>query len=86
VKLNSALKKTGTDLQIGMLMCHSSGAVTGMEGTCLSPTIWSPLFLPRCIIKKTVMDPWPAPIKIVKITDVLPVTRKDLAGTSIRLQ
>jgi len=36
------------------------------------------MFLHQCIIKKPVMDPWPAPIKIVKITDVLSMTRKDL--------
>ena len=78
MKLNSALKYTDTDLQIGMETRHSSGVVTGMEGTCVSPTIWSQMFLHQCIIKKPVMDPWPAPIKIVKITDVLSMTRKDL--------
>jgi len=61
VKLNSALQNADTDLQIGMQTHHSSDAVTGMAGTCWSPTIWSQMSLHRCIIKKTVMVPWPAP-------------------------
>jgi len=61
VQLNSAIKNKGTDLQISMQTCHSSGAITGMEGTCWSPTIWSQMSLHWCIIKKTVMYPWPAP-------------------------
>jgi hypothetical protein len=61
VKLNSALKNTNTDLQTRMKTQHSSGAITGMEGTCCSPTSWSQMPPHRCIIKKTVMDPWPAP-------------------------
>jgi len=49
VKINSALQNTDTDLQIGMQTCHSSGAITGMEGTCWSPTIWSQMYLHRCV-------------------------------------
>jgi hypothetical protein len=41
--------------------CHSSGAITGMEGTCWSHTIWSQMSQYRCIINKNVMDPWQAP-------------------------
>jgi len=40
---------------------QSSGAITGMEGTCWSPTIWSQMSLHRRILKKTVIDPGPAP-------------------------
>ena len=58
VNLNSALKNTDTDLQIGMQTHCSSGVTTGMVGTCWSPTIHN---LHRCIIKKMVMDLWPAP-------------------------
>jgi len=39
VKLNSALKDTDTDLLIGTQTCHNSRAITGIAGTCWSPSI-----------------------------------------------
>jgi len=60
MKLNSALQNADTDLRIGMQTHHSSGAITGLEGTCWSATIWSQMSLHQRVRKKTVMDPWPA--------------------------
>jgi len=61
VKLNSALKDTGTDLLIGTQACHSSHAITGIEGTRWSPSIWCRKPLHPYMPQKNVTDPWPAP-------------------------
>jgi hypothetical protein len=82
VKLNSALKDTDTDLVMGTQARLSSRAITGIEGTCWSPSIWCPKPLHPYIPQKNVMDPWPAPYQTVMITDVLLMTRNHLAATS----
>jgi len=61
VKLNSALKDTDTDLLIGTQTCHNSRAITGIAGTCWSPSIWCRKPLHPYIPQKNVTDPWPAP-------------------------
>ena len=61
VKWNSAMKGTDTDLSIGTQTRLSSCAITGIEGTCWSPSIWWWKSLHPHIPQKNVMDPWPAP-------------------------
>jgi hypothetical protein len=61
VKLNSALKNTDTDLQIGIQTHHTPCAITGVQRSCWSPSIYSQMSLHRCTKQKNVMDPWPAP-------------------------
>ena len=78
--------KIDTDLQICMQTHHSSGAITGMEGTCWSPTIWSQMSLLQHIIKKIVTDPWPATYQNSNDYWCCTMTRKDLAGSSFKHQ
>ena len=61
VKLNSALKDRDTDLSTGTQTHHSSYAITVIEGTCWSPSIWSKKPLHPYVPQKNVMDPWSAP-------------------------
>ena len=61
VKLKSALIYTDTDLSTGTQKHLSSHAVTGIEGTCRSPSLWCWNPLHPHIPQKNVMDPWPAP-------------------------
>jgi len=86
MKLNSALQNADTDLQIGMQTHYSSGAITGLEGTCWSATIWSQMSLHQ---RRTRRMSWilvQHHIKIVTVTDVVPVTRKGLAGCTFKHQ
>ena len=48
-------------IQIGTQTCHSSGAITGTDGTCWSPSISCQEPMHPYILQKNVMDPWPAP-------------------------
>jgi hypothetical protein len=61
MKLNSALKDKDTDLLIGTQTRLRSCAVTGIEGTRWSPSIWCRKPRHPYIPQQTVMDPWPAP-------------------------
>ena len=61
VKWNSAPKGTDTDLSIVTQTCLSSRVVTGIEGTCWSPSIWCTKPLHPYMPQKNVVDPWPAP-------------------------
>jgi hypothetical protein len=86
VKLNSALKNTDTDLPIGMQTRHSSGAITGMEGTCCHPQSEVRCFCIAAYHRKMSWVLGQHHNKTVMITDVLPMTRKDLAQTSFKHQ
>jgi len=55
VKLNSALKNTDNDLQIGIQTHCAACVITGIEGTC------SQMSQNQCTKQKNVMDHWPAP-------------------------
>jgi len=61
VKLNSALKLTDNDLSTGTQTCHSSYAITGIEGTCWSSSIWCRKPLHPYVPQMNGMDHWPAP-------------------------
>jgi hypothetical protein len=61
VKWNSGPKDTDTDLLTGTQTCISLCAITGIEGTCWSLSIWCQKPLHPQTPQKNVMDPWPAP-------------------------
>jgi len=86
VKLNSALKNTDTHLQIGTKTYHISCAISGIEGTCCLPSVCSQMSLHRCRTRRMSWILGEHHIKIVMVTDVLPMTRKDLAGSSFQHQ
>jgi len=82
VKLNSVLKYTDTDLSIGTQPHHSSCALTEIEGTFWSPSIWCRKPLHRRMSWILAQHH----TKTATNTDVLLITRKHLAATSFKHQ
>jgi len=86
VKINSALKNTYTNLQSGTTTYHIARAITGIDETvgCLQSEVEC-LF--NAVHRRRMLNILGQHhIKTVIITDVLPLSRKDLAGTLFKPQ
>jgi hypothetical protein len=86
VKINSALKNTYTNLKIGTTTYHIARAITGIDETdgCLQSEVQC---LCNAVYHRRMLNILGQHhIKTVMITDVLPLTRRDLAGTTFKPQ